>query len=374
MNIQERITERQRRSTEVRDFMRLTQVLAKHAPNASGWRDVHAIEREIANFNSPRLGGWMHGKAAVAGLTAQDSGGASEWADFSDVATEWLITTSARTVLGQLNPIRFPFQVRGIRVSTPDATFVGAGKAIPVSAATVADTTAMQRTAVKCITVCTRELVQVWKPGTLQALDRLLSRSLIRGMDAAFLDPDSTEVAGERPASILNGVAPVALLGTTVPTVLANFKSLFNALTDAGSDLQDCVIAMHPTDAATLSTLITTEGVRAFPNLTVRGGDILGVPVAVTVGAARSGSPSERVIALIDGQGVAVADDNGISLDTSLIASLEMDDAPSGDATAGTGAASVNMYQTESIAIRLVREINWTRLSDSHVAWLTVTA
>jgi hypothetical protein len=151
-------------------------------------------------------------------------------------------------------------------------------------------------------------------------------------------------------------------------------KALLQALIDGGSDLDSAVIVMHPTEALTLSTMATSEGAFVFPQLGARGGTILNIPAVTSVGCVRSGSPSERVIAAVDGSMIAVADDGAIEVSASQLATLHMDDATTQDARDGTGTSVVSMFSTESVAIKLRRTINWERLADSAAAWLTVAA
>jgi hypothetical protein len=129
---------------------------------------------------------------------------------------------------------------------------------------------------------------------------------------------------------------------------------------------------MHPTEALTLSTLVTTEGVPAFPQLGATGGSILGIPAVTSVGAARSGSPSERVFAVVDGAQILVADDNAIEVSASNVASLQLDSATTQDARDGTSTSVISLFQTDSTAVKIGRTINWERAQDAAVAWCTV--
>ncbi|MEO8719449.1 MAG: phage major capsid protein [Burkholderiales bacterium] len=379
MNYEERISayaNRQRRNTETLDFFRYVFARAKHPAKAGGSSDVIGMRRTLERFGSVRIDGIMHRKAAVDGATTHGSGWASELADFSALAAEWNIQTSAKSFIGgALRTRRIPFDVRVISTSAPNATFVGEGLGIAPAALNLEDSTRLGRTKVATIAVVSKESVEVWQPGTRENLEAVLTRSVVRGLDLAALDPEKAAVTGERPASLLNGVVPIALMGSTVSTVLSQVKSMLEALVAAGSDLESAAFVMHPIEALTLSTMITTEGVRAFPEMGAMGGSILGIPAHTSAGAVRTGSPSERVFAVVDGAQIAVADDNGIEISASEIASLHQDDATTMSSTAtATGAATVSMFITESVAIKVVRVMNWERLADSAVSWLSVMA
>ena len=80
-----------------------------------------------------------------------------------------------------------------------------------------------------------------------------------------------------------------------------------------------------------------------------------------------------NVVALVNASDIFLGDEGGVAVDMSREASIEMRSAGLGmDATAGTAtAASVSMFQTNSVALRAEREINWKRARASAVAYLT---
>lgn len=366
-------TERLRRQGDITDFMFYCFLQARYPIGPNGQRDAFAMTQAINQSGRPRVERILHCKGAVGGGTTQSGNWGENITELQNVASEWRIFTQAKTFLGKLPYVRVPFVTRTGLTSAPEATFVGAGVGITPAGIASNDSNYLKRTRVATIAVVTNELVRVWAPGTRENLDALLTRSVVRGMDRAALDPDVAAVTDERPASLLNGVAPIGLLGSTVSAVLAQIRSLVEALIAGGSDLDQAMFAMHPIEAVRLSSLVTTEGVPAFPRLTATGGDILGIPVAVSVGCQRAGSPSERVVALIDGAQILVADDGGIDVTASSQATMQMVDTTSQDARAGTGSTLVSIWQTDSTAIKVGRTINYERAQDAAVAWLSVT-
>jgi hypothetical protein len=60
----------------------------------------------------------------------------------------------------------------------------------------------------------------------------------------------------------------------------------------------------------------------------------------------------------------------GIAVDLSREASLQMDDAPTMDSDTPTGTSVVSMFQTNSVAFRAERTINWKRRRDEAVVYL----
>jgi len=78
---------------------------------------------------------------------------------------------------------------------------------------------------------------------------------------------------------------------------------------------------------------------------------------------------------LVNATDIYLADDGGVAVDMSREASLEMLSDPVGDSGAGVGATEmVSMFQTNSVAIRAERWINWKRRRTAAVAVITAVA
>jgi hypothetical protein len=131
------------------------------------------------------------------------------------------------------------------------------------------------------------------------------------------------------------------------------------------------VIVMRQAQALALSLMRNSLGTREFPDITMNGGFLEGIPVI-----ASQYVPS-GIVAAIAAPEIYLADDGGVSIDLSTEASLEMADDPT---NATNDAASppqpvetdmVSMFQTNSVAIRAEREINWRRRRSAAVAYLT---
>jgi hypothetical protein len=96
------------------------------------------------------------------------------------------------------------------------------------------------------------------------------------------------------------------------------------------------------------------------------GGTFNGMPVIVS-----DYIPAGTVV-LANASDIYLADEGGIQVDMSREASLEMADNPAHESTTPTGATSlVSMFQTNSVAFRVERFINWARRRPSAVAILT---
>jgi hypothetical protein len=75
---------------------------------------------------------------------------------------------------------------------------------------------------------------------------------------------------------------------------------------------------------------------------------------------------------LVNAEDVYLADEGGVDIAMSTEASLEMVDNPTQDAGASTpvDAELVSMFQTNSVAFRAERTMNWARRRASAVAWM----
>ena len=89
------------------------------------------------------------------------------------------------------------------------------------------------------------------------------------------------------------------------------------------------------------------------------GGDILGVPVLPT-----DGLPA-GILALADANAIAVADD-GLQLDQSSQAGVQLDTAPTNPPT-----TPVNLFQQNMVALRAERKISVQALSSNSRAYVT---
>jgi hypothetical protein len=76
------------------------------------------------------------------------------------------------------------------------------------------------------------------------------------------------------------------------------------------------------------------------------------------------------MVVCLSAENIALADDGNVSVDASREASIEMVDSSSQDSGSGTGASLVSMFQTNSIAIRAEREINWKKLRSTAVVYM----
>lgn len=332
-----------------------------HAKAMPGW----AVE-------TPEVEAYL--KTAVGGGTTSTSGWASEWVYNQNLVNEFIELLRPTTVLGKLTGMtQVPFN---IRVSGQDsgstAYWAGQGKAIPVSKLNSTEVTLGIAKATGLV-VLTEELVRSSAPSAEMKVRNDLIASIGEFCDRRFLDPNYAEVSNVSPASITNGVTPVTPTGTTLATLRADIQTLFKEFINNNDNPMGATWIMDTGMALTISMMQNALGQNEFPGLTMNGGTFAGLPVITSNSANISGSPdSGRMIILAKTPDIFFADDGQVAIDASREASIEMTDAPTGDAAAGTAGTTslVSMYQSNSVAVRAVRFINWKKARSTAVSFI----
>jgi HK97 family phage major capsid protein len=181
-----------------------------------------------------------------------------------------------------------------------------------------------------------------------------LAKGIADYLDKRFIDPVYAGVANVSPASITNGVTPIASLGTSIANITDTAALAINAMIALNFDPTKYVWLMNPQIANDLGLKRTTQDVFAFPGVNAMGGNFLGYPVITSNNVALSGSPTESFVVLMDPTQVMVADDGGVTIDMSNEASLQMSDTPSSSAS-----SMISLWQSNMVGLRAERYINW---------------
>jgi len=296
---------------------------------------------------------------------------------FADFA-EWL---RPQTILGRFgtNGIpalrRVPFRVGLVsQTSGGQGYWVGESQPKPLTTFGFARTT-MLPLKVANITVLSEEVIRDSSPSAETLVRDQLAAALSERLDTDFIDPGLSATATS-PASILNGVSGLNSNGNQIAAVLADINQLIAAFKSANNPLNSGVFIMSELIALQLAMLQNPLGQQQFPTVTMSGGSLYGIPILTSqflVDTPTGGT----IVALINASDIYFADEGGISVDLSREASLEMVDPPTntpntlGSPPASTGASLVSMFQTNNVAFRAERTINWMRRRESGVAWLT---
>lgn len=348
-------------------------VLAKGDP-------MRAHEIAKTHFpDNPRVSSIL--KAAVAAGTTIDSTWAGPLVTYENLASEFIDFLRPQTIIGKFgaNGVpslrRIPFNVRMSRQTSGGSGYwVGQAKPKPLTKFDFDEVT-LRWAKVANIAVLTDELVRFSNPSADFLVRQALADALRARLDVDFVDPAKAESANVSPASITNGLVGITASGTDAAAVRADVQSIMQQFIANNLTPTTGVWIMSATNALAISLMQNALGQPAFPGLTMNGGTFVGLPVItseyMTEVADSSGSP----IILVNADDVFLADDGGIQIDASKEASLEMlDGSLQQNGTNGTGASLVSMFQTNSVALRAERVINWKKRRAAAAAMIVAAA
>lgn len=320
-------------------------------------------------------------RSAVAAGTTTDPTWAGALVDYQNFAGDFVEYLRPQTIIGKFgtNGIpslrRVPFNVQIMsQTSGGSGYWVGQGKPKPLTKFDFAPVR-LGFAKVANIAVLTEETVRFSSPSAEALVREGLSKALIERLDTDFIDPGKTAVADVSPASITNNVSAGSSAGSDAGDVRADITTLLGGFIAANIDPTNLVWIMSSTNALAISLMRNSLGQREFPEITMRGGNLEGIPVIVSQYANLGGSPQGNILVLMSASDVYLSDDGGVTIDVSREASLEMDTAPSGSVATGSPLAPnavqlVSLWQTNSVGLRAERFINWARRRDEAVAYL----
>jgi HK97 family phage major capsid protein len=326
--------------------------------------DVYRSERRWMD-TAPEVAIAM--KTAVNANDSTTTAGASEWAYAQNIASEFIEYLRPMTLLGKIQGWRnVPFNVRvGGMDGGATGYWVGQGLAVPVSRPT-STSVSLGITKVGGLCVITKELAMLSTPSAEAMVRGDLARTLQQTADTALIDPNNGGSTNVKPASLIYGVTARQASGTDFAAFKADWKALTSNFYSNNIPLAGAVIVMKEELAEALSLMVTSLGLPQFPSMqdwAAGNGRLMGRPVFTTQVADTTGSPDfDNLLILIQPNQVFLADDGSAAVEASDQVSIEMDDGPSNKSSAtATGGSLVSMFQTESIAIKAIRHVNWTK-------------
>lgn len=303
-------------------------------------------------------------KAAVAG----GGTGSGEWgAELAQADTryegDFIDYLYAQTVFDRLPLREVPANVH-IKGQDGAATayWVGESKSIPVTKPDFNDVT-LTRLKVAAIAVISKELLQDSSPSAEKLVRDSLVNASAQRVDTTFLGT-AAAVAGVSPAGILNGLTAGTSAGNDVADLITDVKALYAPFI-AANNASGLQFVTTESLGKAIGLMQNAMGNWAFPGLGASGGDLLGDP-AVTGGNVGAGD-----LILLKPSDIYKIGDRGVEVTLSTEAAIEMDSAPVGASDTPTANASVvSMFQTESVAIKVVRPLNYAKRRASAVAYI----
>lgn len=311
-------------------------------------------------------------KAAVAAGTTTDATWAAPLVDsYQRFAGDFVEFLRPQTIIGKFGTggipslRRVPFNIEiPSQISGGSGYWVGEGAPKPLTKFDFANVQ-LRWNKVANIAVLTEELIRFSNPAAEVLVRDALAAALLERLDIDFIDPAKAANGDISPASITNGVTAIVSTGNDVDAVNADIGAVMAAFITANNAPTSGVWIMSSVRALALSLLKEPLGNRAFPEINMNGGTFAGLPVIVSQYV-----PNDVVI-LVNAGDVYLADDGGVSVDSSRETSLQMDNAPTNASGTPTATTLVSMFQTNSVALRAERYITWKRRRASGVQVLT---
>ena len=311
-------------------------------------------------------------KATVEAGTTLDATWAAPLVDYQNFAGDFVEFLRPQTILGQfgtngrpsLNRIPFNVRIAG-QTSGGQGYWVGEGAPKPLTAFDF-NSVELRWAKVANIAVLTEELMRFSNPSAELLVRNALADALRARLDIDFIDPAKAAVANVSPASITNGVTPIVSSGSDAAAIRTDIQALWAPFIAANNPPSTAVYIMSSTTALALSMMRNALGTaNEFPGITMNGGTLEGVPVIVSEYAA-------GMVILANARDIWLADDGGFTIDASREASLQMLDNPTNNSATGTATSMVSMFQTNSVALRVERYINWAKRRASAVQYMLV--
>lgn len=319
-------------------------------------------------------------KAAVGEATTTDATNAGPLLQYVQFAGDFIEYLRPKTIIGKfgtpngafgtypsLRPVPFNIHIRG-QTSGGSGYWVGQGKPKPLTKVDFEDVY-LGFAKAAAIAVLSDELIRFSNPSADMLVRDALSAAIIERLDIDFVDPNKAVSANVSPASITNGVTPVSATGTTAADARVDIGTAIEELIDANIDPTTAVWIMPSRLALNFSLLRNNFGQKEFPEIGVNGGILEGLPVMTSQYVPNDTDGSLMILAAASE--IYLSDDGAVTVDASREASLEMSNSPSQDATNGTGAEMVSLFQTNSVGLRAERYINWKKRRAAAVSYIS---
>jgi HK97 family phage major capsid protein/HK97 family phage prohead protease len=316
---------------------------------------------------------FMLTKAATAPATTTTSGWASQLvetvnADFMESLMPasvypGLSARGLRLNFGRAGTISIPS-----RAATPTiaGSFVGEGSPIPVRQGAFASTTLTPKK-LAVISTFTREIAEHSTPAIEGLIRNAIQEDTSVAVDSVLLD--ATAASAIRPAGLRNGVTvTTATAGGGFAALVGDIKALVGALiTATNGNVRAPVWIMNPIQAIAIALTQNAGGDFPFQQ-EINGNRLQGFPVI------QSASVTAGMLILVDAADFVSVTGDDPRWDVSDQATLHMEDTtPLAIGTAGapnTVAAPVrSLFQTDTVAIRMILPMNWALRRAGVVAW-----
>ncbi len=205
------------------------------------------------------------------------------------ISNDFVASVSKQSLPGRMAGIR----KSGFEEATPavigtgTSAWIGEGAQIPVTRFSL-EAVPLRPTTVASISVFSREVMSA--SNIEEIVDSELRATDARAIDLAFIDPANAGIPNIRPPSITYGAPAIASTGD--PSV--DLARLFEAF---DGDASTAYFVAHPRVAVRLALHRDAGGAYVFPDVSPRGGSLLGVPLLTSTSVPYDSSGSIVVLA-----------------------------------------------------------------------------
>jgi HK97 family phage major capsid protein len=349
-------------------FTRLAMAVARSKGNlgqaieiARQWKDQTPEVLAILEmqYRTGQLPGQMI-RAAVAAGTTTDPAWAGPLVYAQNLAAEFIEFLRPMQLMTRMGLRPVPFNVRMPRqTSTAAVGWVGQGLSKPAGFVDF-DAITIPWSKLACIIVITEELARFSDPSAEMLVRDDLAESLVRYADSQFTNPAVAAVANVNPASITNGVVPIASSGVTVTEVNADATTALKQLAALNIPmLRPCWLMTNAAKIALGNTRGATVELIAWPEI-IASSKWYGYPIY------ESNSVPTGDLILADASQIFLADDGMVDIETSSEASLQLDSAPATPPT-----PLVSLWQMNMLGIKAERYMYWVKRHNGCVALIS---
>lgn len=312
----------------------------------------------------------MQRAAVPAGITTA-AGWAQEIAQANMVGNDFIEFARGRSIIDRFGQNGVPalrradFNVNiGKMSGGTTGGWVGEALPIPMSKGTTA-AVSLGKTKVAGLTAISKELLRFSAVNSELQISTDLAKAVTQAADSQFASATAA-TANVKPAGLAAGLTPITPTGTgTADDVRADLGKLFDALAAGNISRRSVVVVTNESLAFRVAEMHNALGTPEFPGLANDGNRISSFYLL------SSSNVAGGDVFMISAEDIFLADDGEVEIVFSEHASLEMADSGlTQTGVAGTGVASVSMFQTDSVAIRCIRAINWAKARAEAVSFI----
>lgn len=312
-------------------------------------------------------------KAAVAPANTTVAGWAAE-----------LVNTAIADFLNQLAIVsiyprlaakgpRFTFGRNGVikvpgRSATPkvNGSFVGEGQPIPVRKLGLAAITLTPKK-MAVISEFTREMGLHSTPAIEGVIRQAMNEDTAEAIDTVLIDATAADII--RPAGLRNGVSGLtpSTATTRFDKIVADIQALMAPIIAARGG-RDLVLLCNPAQSLAMDWAVAPNGTFVFADS--------GAPALRSITVIASTTVPATMLIMVDAADFASVTGDTPEFDVSDVATIhEEDTTPLAIGTAGApatvAAPTRSLWQTASIGIRMLLDMNWSMRRTGMVSWMT---